>query len=473
MESKPEFKKGMNLIDSTAMVVGSMIGSGIFIVSADMSRHLGSGGWLLIAWGITAIMTVSAALSYGELAAMFPKAGGQYVYLRESYNPFVGFLYGWTFFAVIQTGTIAAVAVAFGSYMGVIFPWFSQTNILLDIGFIKFNTVQLLAIAMIIALTLINLRGISLGKLIQNIFTLTKVAALLVLIIVGWFFFNDPIVNNLNSKTFWEASTLQNNILTPISGLAVIAALGMAMTGSVFSADAWNNITFTAGEVKNPKRNIPLSLFFGTLLVMILYMLANLVYINVLPVHGESAAATAFERGLQFATSDRVGTAVMSRIFSSSEIVMALLIIVSTFGCNNGLVISGARVYYAMANDKLFFKGAATLNQNGVPANSLQMQCLWACILCLSGTYGNLLDYIVIAVLIFYILTLIGIFILRRTKPEYERPYRAFGFPVLPFIYIILAAMMIIVLLINKPDYTWPGVLIVALGAPIYIFIKK
>lgn len=463
-------KKSLKLFDSTAIVMGSMIGSGIFIVSADMSRALGAPGWLLTAWILTGIMTIFAALSYGELAAMMPKAGGQYVYLREAYNPLIAFLYGWTFFLVIQTGTIAAVGMAFAKFLGVLVPWFSEKNIILNAGFLKINTVHIPAILSIVILTFINTRGIKTGKYIQNFFTFTKAAVLIVFVIAGLIIIKNATAWQLNSSVLWDAQSIsREGQVTPISGLAIIVALGIAMVGSVFSADAWNNLTFTAGEVVNPKKNIPLSLFFGTLLVTIIYIIANIVYLKVLPLRGSPDGLNAMQQGIQFASNDRVGSAAMSMLIGdNAAIVMAAFIMISTFGCNNGLILAGARVYYAMAQDKLFFGVTGKLNNRNVPANGLVLQCIWACLLCLSGTYSNLLDYVVFAVLIFYVLTISGVFILRKTQPVVDRPYRTFGYPVVPVIYIILAVTMMLILFIYKPNYTWPGLVIVILGIPVY-----
>lgn len=474
MSEQKQFKRALNLLDSTAIVVGSMIGSGIFIVSADMARTLGSPGWLLIAWLITGLMTIFAALSYGELAGMMPKAGGQYVYLRESYNPLVGFLYGWTMFMVIQTGTIAAVAMAFAKFTGVIIPWFSSSKLIIHFGFIKFSTEQLLAIASIVILTTINLRGIKLGKIVQNSFTFTKVIALVIILAGGLIALNNIGSWQANISYFWEAASFRNGTWESITGFALVAALGSAMVGSLFSSDAWNNITFTAGEVINPKRNIPLSLFFGTLLVTIMYLFANLVYLYILPLRGIESGLTVMERGIQFASQDRVGTAALEMLMgSSAAIVMSLFIMFSTFGCNNGLILAGSRIFYAMSKDKLFFKSAGEINTRGVPAKALVFQAFWASLLCLSGTYSQLLDYVVFAVLIFYVLTIIGIFILRRKKPDAERPYKAFGYPVIPAVYILLATIIMFILLVHKPDYTWPGLIIVLLGIPVYFIWSK
>jgi len=468
-----EFRKSLKLVDSTAIVIGSMIGSGIFIVSAEMSRNLGSPGLLLVAWLITGILTIIAALSYGELAAMMPKAGGQYVYLREAYNPLCGFLYGWTLFTVIQTGTIAAVAVAFAKFTGVLFPWFSEKNIWLDLGVIQFNTVQLLAIASLVFLSWLNTKGIKAGKIVQNSFTLTKLLVVVAFIIIGLTVAANTEAWSMNRKIFWDAIQVNKNsdFTLNLSGFAIIAALCIAMVGSIFSSDAWNNITFTAGEVINPKKNIPLSLFLGTFIVTIIYILFNIVYLKVLPVRGTPEASTIMERGIQFATDDRIGTAVMSNIFgNSAAIVMAVFIIISTFGCNNGLILAGARVYHTMANDKLFFAKVGELNKRSVPSVGLYIQCFWASLLCLSGTYSDLLDYVVFAVLLFYVLTIVGVFILRKKRPDAERPYKAFGYPLLPAIYILLALFIMIVLLIYKPVYTWPGLVIVIIGIPVYFF---
>ncbi len=465
------FKKNLKLVDSTAIVIGSMIGSGIFIVSADISRQVGAPGWLLVVWVITGLLTIIAANSYGELAGMMPKAGGQYVYLREAYNPLTGFLYGWTLFTVIQTGTIAAVGMAFAKFMGVIVPWFSEKNVLVELMGFKFNTVQMLAIASILVLTWLNSRGIKSGKIVQNSFTLTKVAVLLIFLVIGLFFVSNSGVMQINSNFFWNAVHVNKDGtgFTALSGFAIVAALGTAMVGSLFSSDAWNNITFNGSEVINPKRNIPLSLFLGTLIVTVIYLLANVVYLQVLPLRGTFEGATLMERGMQFATDDRLGTAAMSTIFgNNAALIMAVFIVISTFGCNNGLILSGARVYHTMSHDGLFFKKAGVLNRFQVPSVGLWIQCLWASLLCLTGAYSDLLDYVVFAVLLFYILTIAGIFVLRKKIPDSERPVKAFGYPVLQILYILVCTLIMIILLIYKPDYTWPGLGIVALGIPVY-----
>jgi APA family basic amino acid/polyamine antiporter len=475
MSNDHTFRKSLNLFDSTAIVVGSMIGSGIFIVSADIARQVGSPGLLMAVWLITGFLTICAALSYGELAGMFPKAGGQYVYLKESYNPLVGFLYGWTLFLVIQTGTIAAVGMAFAKFLGVLIPWVSESVVWYQFNFVKFGPVQIIAILSIILLTWINTRGIKEGKRIQNAFTSGKFLLLLLFILVGLIFATNSQAIHENFRIFWEPQKhLPKSDPVPLTGFAVIAAMGVAMVGSLFSSDAWNNITFTAGEVINPKKNIPMSLFLGTSIVTVLYLAANVVYLTALPLRGAENGATIAEHGMQFAASDRLGTATISGIFGSyAYLIMAGFIVISTFGCNNGLILSGARVYYAMAEDKLFFKQIGRLNVKGVPATGLIVQCTWACLLCLSGTYGQLLDYVVFAVLIFYVLTIAGIFILRKKKPEIERPYKAFGFPVIPAIYILLATFIMGILLVYKQDYTWPGLIIVLLGIPVYFLWHK
>ena len=465
------FKKSLGFIDSTALVAGSMIGSGIFIVSADIARNVGSPGWMILVWVITGLMTIFAALSYGELASMMPHAGGQYVYIREAFNPLAGFLYGWTFFTVIQTGTIAAVAMAFAKFAGVLVPWFSESNVLLNLGFVKISTVHLLAITMILALTANNLMGISNGKWVQNIFTFLKVALLVGFIVLGLFFARNAEAVALNNSYFWKPVALDGSVL---SGWALIAAVGVAMVGSIFSSDAWNNITFAAGEVKNPRRNIPLSLVTGVTLVTVLYILANFVYLNALPLRGVADGAGVFERGIQHAVNDRLGSASMYGLFGSmAALLMAAFVVVSTFGCNNGLILSGARVYYAMAKDKLFFEQAGTLSKNAVPASGLKVQALWASLLCLSGTYSNLLDYVVFAVLIFYVLTIAGIFLLRRKRPDVERPYKTFGYPFVPILYIAAACLIMLILLIYKFEYSGAGLLIVLLGFPVYFIWQK
>ncbi|MEI6456418.1 MAG: amino acid permease [bacterium] len=476
MTNDHSFRKSLNLFDSTAIVAGSMIGSGIFIVSADVSRLLGAPGWLMAAWLIAGVLTVFAALSYGELAAMFPKAGGQYIYLKEAYNPLIGFLFGWTMFLVIQTGTIAAVAMAFAKFFGVLVPQVSEQVVWFKIRFITFGPVQIVAIASIAFLTWLNTLGIREGKRVQNTFTTGKVLLLILFIIIGLGFSSNSNSIRLNDKIFWDpVQEGPGGQDIPIAGLTLVVALGMAMVGTLFSSDAWNNITFTAGEIINPKKNIPLSLFLGTMIVTILYLLTNIVYLTVLPLRGEPTGAGIMERGMQYALNDRLGTAAISGVFGNyAVLIMAIFIVISTFGCNNGLILSGARVYFSMAQDKLFFRKVGILNSKGVPSAGLIIQGIWASLLCLSGTYSQLLDYVVFAVLIFYILTIAGIFILRHKRPEIERPYKAFGYPVIPAIYILIALAIVVVLFLFKSDYTWPGLLIVLLGIPVYyLWYKK
>jgi len=469
-----EFQRALGLFDGTMLVMGSMIGSGIFIVSADIARTVGGGGWLLAVWLVTGLMTVTGALAYGELAGMMPHAGGQYVYLRESYNPLTGFLYGWTFFLVIQTGTIAAVGVAFAKFTAVLIPSLGDANVLFSAGPVRVTAQRLVAVLNVVVLTAVNTRGITGGKWIQNVFTSAKTAALAGLIALGLVAGASLGVFRVNLATFWEAATTRAAgdaaaAPVPLAGVALLGALGVAMVGSLFSSDAWNNVTFTAGETVNPRRNIPLSLAIGTGAVTVLYLLANVAYLAVLPVAGTPAAADAAGRGIQFAVADRVATAAMSVILGpAAAVVMAALIMVSTFGCNNGLILSGARVYYAMARDGVFFRSAGRLNTRGVPGAALVVQCVWACLLCLSGTYADLLDYVIFAVLLFYVLTVLGIFRLRRSRPEAERPYRAFGYPLLPALYVVAATAIAVDLLILKPAYTWPGLGIVLLGIPAY-----
>ena len=442
--------KGLGLIDSTTLVMGSMIGSGVFIVAADISRQVQSPGLMMMTWFVTATLTLIAALSYGELAAAMPHAGGQYVYLREAFGPLYGFLYGWTLFMVIQTGTIAAVAVAFAKYAGIFFPSVSEQSYLLGSGKAGVTTQQLLAIAIIVFLTWSNTRGIRTGALVQNIFTAAKVAAILGLIGAGFLVGRNPEAVASNFTDFWRNSGWNFD---------TVRLVGVAMVGSLFSSDAWNNVTFTAGEVRNPRRNLPLSLALGVGIVSVLYILSNFVYLNVLTFPA-----------IQHAAKDRVAAAAAERMLGPGAVrLMAAAIMISTFGCVNGLTLAGARVYYAMARDKLFFRKAAELDPHSkAPVFSLAVQCCWSVLLTLSGSYNDLLDYVIFAVLLFYILTIAGLFVLRRTRPDMERPYKAFGYPVLPALYIAAAGLIEILLLLYKPDYTWPGLIIVLLGLPVY-----
>jgi APA family basic amino acid/polyamine antiporter len=468
-------KKRVNLFDGVSFVAGSMIGSGIFIVSADIARNIGSPGWLMMVWLITGIITVIGALSYGELAAMMPNVGGQYVYLREAYHPLVGFLFGWTTFVVIQCGSIAAVAVGFAKFSGVLIPWISDKNILLHIGPLNVTTTQVLAMASILFLTWLNTRGIVTGKTVQNIFSSTKVIALLGFIVVGLIISKGTGAWQINKEVFWQASKVgENNQLIPLVGFSLIAAIGTALVGSLFSADAWYNVTYISGEVINPRRNVPLSLLFGTVLVSSLYLLANFVYIKFLPLHGSPAGADVMARGIQYAADDRVATSALSLVIGDyAAIIMAVFIMISTMGCNNGLVLAGPRVYYAMARDGLFFRKVGQLNKKGVPAFALIIQGVWSILLCLSGTYSDLLDYVIFAVLIFFTLTILAIFILRIKRPDIERPYKAFGYPVIPAIYIITTITISVILIIYKPNYTLPGLGLVLLGIPVYFLWNK
>lgn len=468
-------QKRINLFDGISIVAGAMIGSGIFIVSADIARTVGSPGWLMVVWLITGIITVIGALSYGELASMMPHVGGQYVYLREAYHPLLGFLFGWTTFLVIQCGSIAAVGVAFAKFSGVLFPWISENNILYQIGPLKINSTMVIAIAMISFLTWLNTRGIVTGKIVQNIFSSTKVIALLGFIAIGFLATRSIHSFEINKEVFWQAGKVgANNQIIPLTGFALVAAIGTALVGSLFSADAWYNVTYISGEVINPKRNVPLSLFFGTLLVTVLYILANFVYIKTLPLSGSPDGADVLSRGIQYATDDRVATSSMSVVFGDyAAIIMAVFIMISTFGCNHGLILAGPRVYYAMAKDGLFFKKVGEINKKGVPGFAIVIQGVWSVLLCLSGTYGNLLDYVIFAVLIFFTLTILAIFILRVKRPDITRPYKAFGYPVVPAIYILATLFIMVILLIYKPNYTFPGLAIVLLGIPVFFLWKR
>ena len=487
-----ELVKGLGLTSATMLVMGSMIGSGIFIVSAEIAREVDSPALLIGAWAVAGFMTIVAALSYGELAAMMPRAGGQYVYLREALGPMWGFLYGWTLFLVIQTGTIAAVGVAFGKFLGVFFPAISSSHWILHIWKVPpirlgpmvvgnmdvgINTQNLVAILLVVFLSVVNVFGLKTGALIQNVFTAAKVSALLGLALFGLALGRNAQALATNfSGHFWRNAGLgaphavQVGVGGPVVMVGTLTILAVAQVGSLFSADAWNNVTFTAGEVKNPSRNLPLSLALGTGVVIALYIACNFIYLMALPLDGAPGAATILGRGIKYAAEDRVGTAVMTQMFGSvGGLLMAAAILISAFGCNNGLILSGARVYYAMAKDGLFFRSVAKLHPTyKTPAVSLMVQMVWACLLCVSGSYGQLLDYIIFAVLVFYILTIVGLFVLRRTHPDPERPYRAVGYPVLPAIYIVMALFIDVVLLRYKPQFTWPGLIVVLLGIPVY-----
>jgi len=456
--AEQQFKPVLSLWDATMIVAGSMIGSGIFIVSANISMNVGSAGWLIAVWLLTGFMTVTAAVSYGELSGMFPKAGGQYTYLKEAYNPLIAFLYGWSFFAVIQTGTIAAVGVAFSKFTAYLIPAVSENIVLIDAGFIKISPAQLLAILTIILLTYINTRGVKEGKWIQSVLTTVKLLSLFGLIVAGFFAFK-PEVWQANWQDAWSMKKLlpDGSIETYLT-IGAFGAIASAMVGSIFSSDAWNNVTFIAGEIKNPQRNIGLSLFLGTLIVTVIYVSANFMYTGILPMNE-----------IAFAENDRVGVAASTVIFGAAgTIVIAIMIMISTFGCNNGLILSGARVYYTMAKDGLFFKQAGELNHSSVPQKALWMQGVLASVWCLSGRYGDLLDMISFVVVLFYMLTIAGIFILRKKQPNIARPYKAFGYPILPFIYMLMGTAFCVLLIVYKPQYTWPGFIITLLGIPLY-----
>ena len=484
--------KRLGLIDASMIVAGSMIGSGIFIVSAGIARQVGSPGLLLVVWLATGLMTIMGALCYAELAAAMPLAGGEYVFLRESLGRLWGFLYGWATLLVIQTATIAAVAIAFASFTGVLFPWFSGSVWIWKLGTfgpykmwfgllgpytVGLNTQNFLAISSIIFLTWINTRGLRTGAVVQNIFTAAKIAALGGLTLLG-FAFATQAARNANFADFWRNANLFE--LHAYQGgqqtvwVSTVTLVGLAMVGALFSSSAWTNVTYVASEVKKPKRNLPLALALGTGIVTLLYVLANLAYLKVLPLIGTANAGSVFERGIQFAAGDRVGTAVAEAIVGSSgAALVAIAVMISTFGCNNGLILAGARVYYAMAKDGLFFRGVGEVNRHNTPWVALWMQCIWACILCLSGTYGQLLEFLVFAVVLFYILTVLGLFVLRFRRPDMERPYRVFGYPILPGLYLLLALFIEVQLLRYKPQFTWPGLAIILSGAPVYWFWQR
>lgn len=465
--SAQTFKSGLSLFDSITLVAGSMIGSGIFIVSADISRQVGSPAALLAVWIVAGLMTIAGALAYGELAAMMPEAGGQYVYLREAYGKLAAFLFGWTLLLIVQTGTVAAVAVAFARFSGVLFPMI-KGEMWLGIGGIGLSGERLLAIAVITLLTWSNLRGLDLGKLIQNLFTSAKLLSLLMISVVGCLIARNPvaIAANFGSATAFFGTR-------PLD-LGFAAAFGAAMVGGLFSADAWASVTFAAAEIRNPRRDLPLALALGTGIVILLYLTTNLAYLSQLPVSGDAAAATVYARGISHATSDRVASAAMQMVWGNAgAIITAILVMVSTFGCANGLILTGARVIYAMAHDRVFFPAAGLLNTASVPAFALIIQGVWASVLTLSGTYSELLDYVIFAQLMFYAVTVAAVFVLRIKRPDASRPYRAFGYPWIPIAYIAAASAMMIDLLIVKPAYTWPGLLIVMSGVPVYLLFAR
>jgi APA family basic amino acid/polyamine antiporter len=499
-DTGPKMVQSLGLFSATTLVVGSMIGSGIFIVEADIARGTDSPALFLAAWVITAILTLVGALSYGELAAMMPKAGGQYVYLRESLGPLWGFLYGWTFFLVIQTGTIAAVCVAFAKFLGVFIPAVSSTHWLWHIAHVPplrlgpmvlgnmeigISTANLVGIAVVLLLAVINVLGMKLGMLVQNIFTVAKALSLAGLILLGFTIGRNGAAIAANFGSHWSEffrnagwsvlHPVQVGMQGPIAMVGPLAILAVVQVGSLFSSDSWNNVTFTAAETRNPRRTIPLSLALGTGFVLTVYFLASAAYLMVLPLHGDPHGATIASRGIQYASEDRVGTAVLEQIFPGvGGFLMAAAILVSTFGCANGLTLAGARVYYAMARDGLFFKSVGKLHPRfRTPAAGLVVQAAWATFLCVSGSYSQLLDYIIFAALAFYILTILGLFVLRFKQPEVPRPYKAFGYPFLPALYLVMATGVCAALLRYKPQYTWPGLILVLLGIPVYLLWSR
>ncbi len=470
------FVQGIGPLAAISLVVGTMIGSGIFIVSADIGRQVDSWGpgALLVIWAITGLMTVTGALAYAELAAMMPTAGGQYVFLRDGLSPLAGFLFGWTLFTVIQTGTIAAVAVAFGKFLGVLLPGVTP-DVFLSLGHLPMpgGTIELglswqrlVALGVVGGLTLINLRGVTLGAWVQTTFAVAKVGALAALVLFGFTVFRRADVWAQNAAGLWGTGDWS---------LAILPVFGAAMVGSLFAADAWNNVTFAAAEVRDPKRNLPLALGLGTTIVMVLYLFVNLAYLQALPFAGDPAGTDVIARGLQHAAEDRVGVAAAeSMIGPVGGILMAIAIMMSTFGCVNGLVLAGPRVYYAMARDRLFFRQAGELHPVWrTPVMGLVAQAVWAMVLCLSGTYANLLDYVIFASLLFYFFTVLALFRFRALKPDLPRPVKAFGYPVLPALYLAAVLALLVILLMRKPLYTWPGLLIVALGVPVYALWRR
>lgn len=470
----PSDKKGLGLLDATLIVSGSMIGSGIFIVSAGMVRGVGGSGWLLLAWLLAGVITLLGALSYGELAGMMPKAGGQYVYIQKAFGKLTGFVYGWTVFTVIQTGVIAAVAVAFAKYTGQIFPFWNESHVVLQIGSFTVSWAQLLAIGLIIFLTAVNTMGIEEGKWLQRLFTLSKMLAILGLVAAAFIiggehnYWDENLANPFKALSFSKTTQTWESI----GSIALMAAFGTAMVGSLFSSDAWNNVTFIAGEIRNPERNIPRSLFLGTLLVTLLYLLANIAYLTILPLQGQPGAE-GVAAGISHAPFERVGTLAAQTIFGEPGLLlMAVLIMVSTFGCNNGMILAGARLFSTMASDGLFFKAAGKLNKNGVPANALWAQAIWASVLCLSGSYGDLLNYCTFASLLFYMVTVAGLLRLRKTEPDMERPYKVVGYPVVPLLYLLLAGFVAVSLLVFEWKNSGIGLGIVTLGVPVYYWIQ-
>jgi APA family basic amino acid/polyamine antiporter len=503
LESETRFQQKLGLFDATMLVAGVMIGSGIFIVSADIARDVGSSGWLMVVWLLAGVLTIIGALSYAELAAMMPQAGGQYVYLREAYGTLWGFLYGWSAFLVIQTGTIAAVAVSFAKFLGVWVPWLGTDYVLFRVSDLNIKLAanvpwleeplvfferqeftisagQLVAMTVMLGLTALNCRGVEHGKWVQNIFTVTKTVALVMLIIAGLSVAANPTAIAANWENVWSGiletprTLAVGRMLGGAHWLAALMVVGGAMVGSLFAADAWHNITFTAGEVKDPRRNLPLSMLMGTGLVITLYLLANLAYMAALPVEGMPGGATPLERGIAYAKDDRVGTAVLELASPTLGVrLMAAAIMISTFGSMNGLILMGARLYYAMAQDGVFFRTVGQLNRRAVPAAGLMLQGLWSALLIFSGTYSDLLDYVIFAALLFYMITVLALFVLRHKHPDMPRPYRAFGYPWIPALYIALCGLIMLDLLIVRPKYTWPGLLLVLTGIPVYFIWRR
>ncbi|MDR0802497.1 amino acid permease [Fluviicola sp.] len=476
-------KKSLGLMDATFLVAGSMIGSGIFIVSSEMARDLGSSGWLLFTWLMTGIITLFGALSYGELAAMFPKAGGQFVYIREAWGKLPSFLYGWTTFAVIQTGVIAAVGVAFGKFAGVFFPVLVDET-LLEFGAIKINGANFVGAGTILILTFLNIRGINYGKMIQAIFTSSKLIALTVLIIAGIILGITSGFFDENFQHLWEASSTKKQadgswLTTDLTTIGLMIVLSTTIINSLFSSDAWNNVTFIAGDIRNPERNLPRSLFLGTFIVTVLYILANIAYLGLLPLHGAPfegdfvySKENVLSTGIQFASSDRVGTSAAFMLFGhTANYLMAILIMISTFGCNNGLIMAGSRLFYAMSKDGLFFRKASGINRFGVPAWAMWIQNLWAIVLCCSGSYGILIKFATFGSMIFYIVTILGLFRLRKIMPDAERPYRAFGYPVVPFLYLVFAVVICVSLTVFTFWDTFGSIVLILMGIPVYYLV--
>lgn len=456
-------EKKLKLWDAVMIVMGSMIGSGIFIVSADIMRNLGSGYWMIVVWLITAVMTVAAAISYGELSAMFPKAGGQYTYITEIFGKPMGFLYGWGMFTVIQTGTIAAVAVAFGKFTAYLVPSLNDAAPIFQSGEFKITWIQILAIFVILFLTFVNTKGVQFGKILQNVFTSSKIIALVGLIVLGFVLISQSNWS-ANMSFGWDAfQNLKQTEWKSISGATLVGGIAAAMVGSVFSSVAWENVTFISGEIENPKKNVVKAMILGTSAVMILYLLVNFVYLNALD-----------RDSIAFAANDRVAVAAAEKMFGNAgTIIIAVLVMISTFGCVNGIVLAGARVFQTMAKDGLFLKSAVENNKNGVPEKSLWMQGIWASLLCLSGQYGDLLDMISFVIVLFYMITVFGVIYLRIKKPELERGYKTFLYPFTPILYLLIGTGFCILLFIYKPQYTWPGLGLILIGLPVYFFINK